>query len=76
MSTEEQILATLQKLLETQERTFAIQTQAFESQQKAITSQQIAIKNQLSTGRLYRIALSVVAVLVVLFAYFLFHTSR
>ncbi len=74
MSNEEQILSTLQKLLETQEQTLAIQKQAFDSQQKAIVSQQVAIENQLATGRIYRIVVSVLAVFLVLFVYLLFRT--
>ena len=66
MSNDEQILLTLQKILESHEQSLALQKQA-------IAGQQIAIKNQIATGRIYRIVISVAAVVIALFVYRVFH---
>ena len=70
MTNEEQILETLKKLLEIQEQVLATQKKAAQVQQVAVDRQQAAIKNQLATGKIYRVSLGVGAVLVGLLLYY------
>ncbi len=76
MNNEEQILDTLKRLLEVQEQVLATQKQAFEMQQRAIASQQTAIRNQLATGRIYRVSLCVFAVGLAVLFYYISHLGR
>jgi len=65
MHDDEQTVAALNKLVALQEQSLALQKQAFEKQQQAIANQQKAIQNQVATGRIYRISLVVLGLLLV-----------
>jgi hypothetical protein len=65
MSNDPEILATLQQILKLQQESHSIQKQAYDLQQKAVENQSRAVRNQLATSRLYRIALTVGAVILV-----------
>lgn len=69
MTTDEQILATLNRMLELQEQGVKLQQQAFENQQLAIAQQRLAIQNQRVIGRIYKVAI-IAATLVVGFLLF------
>jgi hypothetical protein len=62
MNNEEQILLALNKLIDLQEQTVSLHRQTIENQQKAIAQAQKAVANQFSTGRIYRISLAVLGV--------------
>lgn len=64
MTSDEQILATLNRMVELQEQSLSLQKQVFENQQQAIAQQRQAIQNQVAIGRIYRIALAAAALVV------------
>jgi len=76
MNNDEQILAALNKLSALQEQALAIQRKAFESQQEAIANRRKAIRNQVATGRIYRISLAILALLIVAFLFWFFGLWR
>jgi hypothetical protein len=76
MHNDEQILAALNKLSALQEQALAIQRQAFESQQEATANRRKAIRNQVATGRIYRISLVILALLIVAFLFWFFGLWR
>jgi uncharacterized membrane protein len=65
MHDDEQTVAALNKLVALQEQSLALQKQAFEKQQQAVANQQKAIQYQAATGRIYRISLVVLGLLLV-----------
>ncbi|GAA5118866.1 hypothetical protein JIN84_22530 [Luteolibacter yonseiensis] len=78
MNNESEILAKLDQIARLQLENQAImkesqliQKQAFELQQKAVDNQLRAVQNQLSNGRLYRISLVILIVLILTAAHFL-----
>lgn len=82
MNNESEMLTELQKIRDAQERllaeyqrvaneSLAIQKQALETQKAAVAQQSTAVESQLRHARLYRIALGVVAVLIVACVYVL-----
>ncbi len=73
MNHDEQTVAALNKLVALQEQALAIQKQAFENQQQAVANQQKAIRYQSSTGRIYRISLVILGLLLAALAFWLFH---
>jgi hypothetical protein len=73
MNNESEILAGLERLAQLQLESQAImkesqslQKQALELQLKAVENQQRAIQNQMATGRLYRVSLVILALLIVM----------
>lgn len=64
MTTEEQILATLNRMLELQEQGLNLQKQAFENQLQAVAQQRQAVQNQMAIGRIYKVAIIAAALVV------------
>ena len=78
MSDPSEVIAKLDRLAQLQvesqailKESLLIQKQAFELQQKALDNQQHAIQNQMATGRVYRISLAILALLIAAGVYFL-----
>jgi len=75
MNLDPESLATLQQILKVQQESHSLQKQAFELQQKVVENQSRAIANQVATSRLYRIALTVGAVVVAFVVYLMMRVA-